>query len=297
MNNQSTPGLLFSFLFGQYDISKKYVIIPQLLLRIYAGITIMIAGLDKLPLTDWMTEQVTGLGFPFPVFFAWLASFSEFAFGFLLVIGLLTRVSGIFLAITIGVAAFGFHGSLPLIDMHITQYLFWIFVFFAFAGAGRISIDYLIFRKSGETVSKLSYLSIPVLVFLLAFGLYREYSAPEVTYEEPEELQITSVNIAGTFNGWDPASNEMMNVSGNIYQVQVEFDRPSPIEFKFTANKNWDINAGETNQEKTGFPLSGIAEVDEGGNTGNIKAYIPAAGRYIFKVNIENFEYSLDTIP
>ena len=106
------------------------------------------AGLDKIPLPDWMVDQVITVGFPLPVFFAWVACFTEFGFGLLLILGFMTRLSALMLAFTIGVAAFGFHGVLPLIGMHITQHYLWLFVLLAAVGAGRYSIDYLV-KKPG----------------------------------------------------------------------------------------------------------------------------------------------------
>jgi putative oxidoreductase len=287
---------LTSLLFGQIEIDNKLANAALLLLRLYAGYTIMTAGLDKLPLTDWMIDQVTEMGFPFPVFFAWLASFSEFAFGLLLGIGLMTRFSGIMLAITMGVASFGFQKAIPLIDMHIAQHFFWIFILFTVVGAGKFSIDTLLYDSAMNRPSKLSYLSIPVFLLLLAFGLYREFLMPIPESESGDQAGLTSVNVAGSFNDWDPSQIEMSSADNKTYFTNVEFENQGLVEFKFTANKSWDVSWGETDQSAVGFPVQGIGELDQGSSTSNIRVYIPNPGRYRFTFDIEDFAYSIDSL-
>ncbi len=282
---------LRDILFGQVSIDKKSANFALLLIRFYAGFTMMSAGLDKLPLTDWMVDQVMSMGFPFPTLFAWIATFSEFAFGLLLVLGLLTRTSALVLAITMGVAAFGFHKVLPLVDMHITQYFFWIFVLFMFFGAGKYSIDYYLYKA--KTVF-IKFVPTIMLISLFVIGLYIEFSAKqEIVAEKP---QIASISVAGSFNDWDPTSNEMSKISEKLYELELRIEKIGLIEFKFIVNKSWDTNFGEENQSSKRFPVSGIAELDDGSNTSNIKAYIPNAGKYKFMVDTETYDYSLDSV-
>ena len=104
----------------------------MLLARLYAGLTIASAGLDKLPTPDWMVDQVVQLKlFPQPAWFAFIACFTEFVCGILLAVGLLTRSSGLLLAFTMGVAAFRFHRVTPLLGMHIAQGFVWLFMMLA----------------------------------------------------------------------------------------------------------------------------------------------------------------------
>ena len=49
--------------------------------RLYGGYTIASAGLDKLPVPDWMVDQVAQVGFPAVSFFALVACLTEFAGG------------------------------------------------------------------------------------------------------------------------------------------------------------------------------------------------------------------------
>ena len=90
--------------------------------------------------------------------------------------------------------------------------------------------------------------------------------------------------------------DEMIKREENIYELDLNFDQTGLIEFKFTFNKSWDINYGEENQSPERFPVNGIAELDKGSNTSNIKAYIPNPGVYRIKVNTETYFYSIDTV-
>lgn len=287
--------ILNTFLFEQSAIERPISNLALLCARIYAGYTIMTAGLDKIPLPDWMVDQVTTIGFPFPVFFAWVACFTEFAFGLLLILGFMTRLSGIMLAFTIGVAAFGFHGVLPLIGMHISQHFLWLFILFATLGPGRYSIDYLIKNPHQAHISKWNRLAIPTLVFLLAAGLILEFSATADAAEETT-VAINSINIPGSFNNWDPAANEMTQTSDTDYELDLAFAEAGLIEFKFTANASWEINMGDTDQATQGFPIQGDATLDGGNTTQNIQAYIPAPGTYRFQLNRQSYAYSVDSL-
>ncbi len=286
-NSQSIKHLLF----GQETFTSNAIHIPLLLIRIYFGFIIMKAGLDKLPLPDWMTEQVVSMGFPFPVFFAWIASFGEFAFGALLCLGLMTRFSGVMLAIIMGVASFGFQKVLPIWDMHIAQMFFWVFVLYAFVGGGKYSLDHMILHQ-GTTKGRIKWsaLVLPVSVLLLGVGFYREFT-PAPQMEETETIEISSINVPGSFNSWDPTANQMQLVDDKTYVLELQFDQSSLIEFKFTANESWEINLGEKDQPTKGFPISGTAERDGGNDTENIKAYIPAPGAYRIELDSETYAY------
>jgi putative oxidoreductase len=285
---------VFPLLFGQAEISGNLANFGLFLLRLYAGITIMSAGLDKLPVPQWMIDQVITIGFPFPEFFAWVACFSEFAFGLLLIIGLNTRVSALFLAITLGTAAFGFQKVTPFLQMHIAQHFFWIFVMYVFIGAGKFSLDYIIMKHASKSISKSGYISpllfVILLIYVLSKGLFLE------SKQADSDVKINTINIAGSFNDWDPSSIDMKTNSDGSYTADLEFSKSGLIVFKFTANNSWDMNWGEEDQESAGFPISGKSELDKSGNTQNLRVYIPSAGTYKFYFNLSSFEYSLDSL-
>ena len=284
-----------AFLFEQPDVHHPAIHISLLLSRIYAGYTIMSAGLDKLPLPDWMVDQVVAIGFPFPTFFAWIACFTEFAFGLLLILGLLTRLSGLMLAITMGFAAFGFQQIRPLADMHIAQHFFWMFILYSTLGGGKYSLDYIIRKPGTPANSRWAFITVPMLAALLGTAFWLEFTAPAPATEE-SDVVVSSVNIPGSFNNWDPTSNTMTQISDTRYELDIAFQQAGVIEFKFTLNQSWDTNLGTPEPSVAMFPLAGIATVDTGNTTQNIRAYIPASGQYRFTLNRETYAYSLDSL-
>jgi len=280
--------------FSYLNINSRSANLALLLLRFYAGFTIMLAGLDKIPLPDWMTEQVASLGFPAASLFAWCACFGEFAFGALLCLGLMTRLSSIILAFIMGVAGFAFHQVLPLVDMHIAQHFFWIFVLFAVIGGGNYALDYWVNRHLNDT--KLGRYAVITLSLgaLLSINAYIAYTTPPPSTTENNAIQ--SVNIPGTFNDWNPAANEMDKIDSTTYRLDMAFERAGAIAFKFTTNKSWDTNLGAVEQSSKGFPITGTAVLDKGNNTQNIEAYIPAKGTYRFTINAQTYTYRLDSL-
>ena len=275
-------------------------IIPNIaafLLRFYTGFTIMMAGVDKLPLPPWMTEQVMEIGFPFPEIFAWGASFIEFAFGAMLIFGLMTRLSALLLVITMSFAAYGYHQLIPLFEMHITQHFLFIFLFFMIMGGGRFSLDHWL-NENARRGNKMYFIALPFLLSLIAIAFFREFKAENIKAANRQENApiINSINIPGSFNNWDPAANSMVSSDSVNYSYEITFEESGLIQFKFTANRNWDLSLGESEQSSSGFPVSGTAELDTGNQTDNIKAYIPAPGEYLFRLNRETFEYSLDSL-
>ena len=107
-------------------------------------------------------EGVARLGFPLPILFAWLAALAELVGGFAIALGLLTRISAIFAAITMFVASFVRHHLLQhtLIFFGLMSapedvvqswgnperaatYLL-VFIALIFTGGGRFSLDRMV---------------------------------------------------------------------------------------------------------------------------------------------------------
>jgi hypothetical protein len=193
-----------------------------------------------------------------------------------------------------GFASFGFQNQYPLIDMHITQHFFWIFILSMVMGAGKFSLDYFVYNSKVFSNKIWQFIAATTFAVLLAVGLTREFSAQEMVSEEKNE--VNSINIAGSFNDWNPDSLDMVLEGKDEYRLDLEFDKPGVIEFKFTANGSWDINWGEKDRLGKGFPISGIAEKDVDNDTGNIRAYIPAKSTYRFIFNTNTLFYSLDSV-
>ncbi|NJM42342.1 MAG: DoxX family protein [Anaerolineae bacterium] len=88
--------------------------------------------------------MVTSVGFPAPLFFAFIGALAETVGAVLLMIGLGTRWAALALAITFFVAAFLYGSNTPITFLSLPQLLFWVFVGFGLTGSGRLSVDSLI---------------------------------------------------------------------------------------------------------------------------------------------------------
>ncbi len=119
-----------------------------LFLRIVVGGIFLYSGLMKFglygvfsgaPLSGF-AGMLGSLGFPLPIFFSALVATVETIGGLFLILGFLTRYSGVALLITMLVATIV---TFPQ-GMAMWQFpfvLFWVNLLFVFSGAGRYSLD------------------------------------------------------------------------------------------------------------------------------------------------------------
>ena len=130
---------------------KSFVNQPDfglLLFRFFVGATMAFShGLGKLPPSEQLIQGVTGMGFPLPVVFAWAAALSEFVGGLFIAAGLFTRLATVFLAFTMGVAAFVVHSADPFNVKEMALLYFASTILLFFTGAGQYSADRLLRHK------------------------------------------------------------------------------------------------------------------------------------------------------
>ena len=116
------------------------------LFRIFIGLAMALAhGIGKVPPSEGFIGRVGEMGFPMPALFAWGAGISELVLGITLALGLATRFSAFFLAITLGVAAFMAHGE----DIFGGNFkggekallFFFGYIIFLISGSGRFAVD------------------------------------------------------------------------------------------------------------------------------------------------------------
>jgi putative oxidoreductase len=119
-----------------------------LALRAFAGISLALAhGLGKLPPSEGLVGAVGSMGFPMPALFAWAAALSEFAGGLLLALGLATRPSALFIAVTMATAGFVRHAPDPFGRKELALLYLAVAILFLLAGAGRYSVDALLRKR------------------------------------------------------------------------------------------------------------------------------------------------------
>jgi putative oxidoreductase len=113
-----------------------------LVLRLFTGLALAFAhGLGKVPVSPKFVAGVAEMGFPAPALFAWLAAGAELAGGILLAIGLFTRPSAFFIAVTMGIAGFVRHADDPFSSKEKAFLFCAAAIVFLLAGAGRYSVD------------------------------------------------------------------------------------------------------------------------------------------------------------
>ena len=126
--------------------------LAPLFARIVVGWVFLLSGWGKLHNLPQVTENFIGWGIPFPHILTPFVSGVELFGGLLLLLGLLTRISagalGITMIVAIASAKWGDVDSLAtLLGFDETEYLA-LFLWLAVAGAGRLSVDYLLERRA-----------------------------------------------------------------------------------------------------------------------------------------------------
>lgn len=117
-------------------------------LRVFVGLSMGLThGMGKTPPPQQLVDGLTGMGFPMPEVFAWLAALSELLGGIFLALGLATRPAAFFMTFTMGVAAFVAHSSDPFNVKEMALLYFFVGLFFVFRGAGKWSLDSFLSKK------------------------------------------------------------------------------------------------------------------------------------------------------
>lgn len=125
--------------------------IPALLVRLFVGYFFFETGWAKAGNLDAMTERFVGWGIPFPAVSVRLSVYTELIGGALLVLGLATRLVSIPLLVNMVVAIATVNiANVETLDEFVeldTPLYALFFLWLAFAGPGRVSLDHLIWRR------------------------------------------------------------------------------------------------------------------------------------------------------
>jgi putative oxidoreductase len=133
-------------------VSAPLQALGPLLARVAVGWVFLWSGWGKLDALPQVIENFRGWGIPAPEVLAPFVSGVEFVGGILLLLGLLTRIAAVPLAITMIVAI----GSVLWADVHslfdllaLSEFAYLaIFVWLAIAGPGALSLDHALVRKA-----------------------------------------------------------------------------------------------------------------------------------------------------
>ncbi len=123
--------------------------IGLLLLRLFAGLALALAhGMRKMPPAEGFVNRVGGFGFPGPPeVWAWMSGFAEFGAGILVAVGLLTRPAAAFVVLNFIVVVLFGHAGDPFGRRELPLLFLFTFLMFALVGAGRYSVDALIWKR------------------------------------------------------------------------------------------------------------------------------------------------------
>jgi len=127
----------------------KFENVGLLWLRVLMGCGIAYHGYTKIfgGGMEGFSNMIGQMGFPFPVAFAWMAALAEFAGGILIVIGLATRMSALFVFITMLVAVFVAHGGDPYARKELALAYLVMTGALISTGAGKFSLDKKVFKE------------------------------------------------------------------------------------------------------------------------------------------------------
>ena len=138
--------LLNFFLFGK-STGEGTASLGLLILRVAAGVLMMTHGWSKIQNFEGMVQSgfdPVGMGATLSVV---MLIGAEFIAALFIVLGLLTRLSAVPLIVAMSVAAFVAHASDPLQVKELSLIYLTIFASLMITGAGKYSLDSLLFRK------------------------------------------------------------------------------------------------------------------------------------------------------
>jgi len=143
---------LIDWLIGWPERTAQYLTwLAPLFARIVTGWVFLWSGWGKLHNLPQITENFISWGIPFPQILTPFVSGVEFFGGLFLLLGLMTRISagalGVTMIVAIASAKWDAVDSLEtLLGFDETEY-FALFLWLAIAGAGAVSLDYLLTRN------------------------------------------------------------------------------------------------------------------------------------------------------
>jgi len=119
---------------------------------------------------------------------------------------------------------------------------------------------------------------------------YQQGTNPTV-WNGPQS-SYASMTIAGSFNGWDETSTNMVLISDYTWRFDTAFSNQNGITFKMAANSAWDDEWGDNSTSSTSIPLNDGA--DHKGADISITDLLN--GHYRFTFNEQTLAYQVQSI-
>ena len=135
-------------LFGTAITSSPAGDLGLLLLRVFTAVALAVNhGFMKMPPSDGFIERVGEMGFPAPVFFAWMSGIAEVVGSLLLALGLMTRPVALLILINMAVVSFLASAGDDFGQREKPLLFLSVALLYTLLGAGRYSLDAMI-RKT-----------------------------------------------------------------------------------------------------------------------------------------------------
>lgn len=127
-----------------------------LIVRLVAGIVFLVHGWGKLtgnPSIEMFSGMVGNLGFPMPMFFAWVVALTEFLGGIALILGVFVRPAAVLLSIVM-LVAFGMVKKFGFPAGELDFVLLGISVGLAISGPGSCSVAHKLMGKDAKAMEE-----------------------------------------------------------------------------------------------------------------------------------------------
>lgn len=127
-----------------------------LAIRLVAGIVFLVHGYGKLtgnPSIEMFSGMVGNLGFPMPMFFAWVVALTETLGGLALILGIFVRPAAVLLSIVM-LVAFGMVKKFGFPQGELDFVLLGIAVGLALSGPGRYSLAHKLMGKDAKAMDE-----------------------------------------------------------------------------------------------------------------------------------------------
>lgn len=181
-----------AFLMGGRQPQPLHLHIGFLLLRFFVGLALCTVFEKFLPRNgiwgpqEWFIQDTANMGFPFPVFFAWVAVLTEFVGGILLMLGLFTRPAALLNVFVTFTATFIYHGG-DIGNSGLLSFFFMIMcTCILLFGPGKFSIDFLLHKKLTRSIAPMAAMTLLLLAVPPANGQVQ--STPEITTADKTEV-------------------------------------------------------------------------------------------------------------
>lgn len=109
----------------------------------------------------------------------------------------------------------------------------------------------------------------------------------------PPRSSQTTMTVAGSFNSWNPALNNMTLVGDHIWEYLHTFSGASGVAFKFAANGAWTTQWGDTTTNLLSLPITNAVASS---SSGDIELAGIVNGLVRFRINTGSNRYDVEVV-